>query len=530
MASSKTKHEESLRQHRQMVALRQAATSFLGGGESRGQLPVELSVSENGLLIRNPPAILWRLLQAPGYRLAAGEKGHMLFATGRPLYWTFRPHGVPLLDRMELPFPMVAVVEALLRTLSIPYSKHGNWSATHRRSVLAAARSEAVASQILREFFAGSSCSIIRGCERACSEIIVVDICRSFPHHNIAVCTATKASARKLRQVLADHGLRFRLRHVGDECAPAGEILIGTSAKLHAGISERSLVLFHGIASIRGRFAREAYQWSGNAAKVLVVEHHAQQSPQEFSVSRAWFGGRELKVPAAGQQVRPVQIAPVRVATRPESTSYGGSLAGVLAEFWHNGPRNRLLAQLAECIAGLRSVRSRFSEFVSSFCTNSTKMRVVVLVQSPEHAAALADRLSEWPIVTGEFVELGQLRRQWSTVLRERMTDDTTARLLIATFAAAGRIDWSSTDVVLRADGGAGLPPITDAALATSRLHPAPLVLVDVHDCAYPAGRERFQMRQEAYADRDWFQLGADPVFERMSRFVWSLFDRETRS
>jgi hypothetical protein len=77
----------------------------------------------------------------------------------------------------------------------------------------------------------------------------------------------------------------------------------------------------------------------------------------------------------------------------------------------------------------------------------------------------------------------------------------------------------SEVDVIVRADGGTGLPPIAPRQLI-ARPDAPPLALIDLDDRHHPVPRRNARARRNAYATRGWFAPGADPVVARAARFL----------
>src|SRR5262245_10296919 len=91
----------------------------------------------------------------------------------------------------------------------------------------------------------------------------------------------------------------------------------------------------------------------------------------------------------------------------------------------------------------------------------------------------------------------------------------------VVTAAALPEVDLARVGVLVRADGGAGLPPLGPGQLVEPDEGPArPLLLIDLHDRHHPALRRQSRRRQDAYADRGWFAPGVEPVQARAERFL----------
>jgi len=91
----------------------------------------------------------------------------------------------------------------------------------------------------------------------------------------------------------------------------------------------------------------------------------------------------------------------------------------------------------------------------------------------------------------------------------------------IVTLAALAVADLAPVDVLVRADAGTGLPPLTPGQLAQPDGDDRSLLLVDVSDRHHPLLR-RARRREAAYRARGWFGSGVAPARGRVERFLAS--------
>jgi hypothetical protein len=190
---------------------------------------------------------------------------------------------------------------------------------------------------------------------------------------------------------------------------------------------------------------------------------------------------------------------------------------------WHNGLRNRKVAQLARAFAGGDHAElDRLLPGSRSLVPMVPPRDVLVLVENVEHALALAQRLPDWVLLTGpDLHEDGLTPEQVGRL--HTMPDPFRADPLhaVATTAALADMDVAQVDVLVRADGGTNLPPVTDEMLAEPAEGPErPLLLVDMVDRQHPVLRRRSRSRQQAYEERGWFAAGIDTVQARVEHFL----------
>jgi hypothetical protein len=154
---------------------------------------------------------------------------------------------------------------------------------------------------------------------------------------------------------------------------------------------------------------------------------------------------------------------------------------------WRNEPRNRAIALEAQ--------------------RRATTQSVVVLVENVEHGQALQRALPHWPLL--------------ALPPGPTVVDPGPGTGRIVTFAAGPRLELAGVEVLLRADGGVGLPPIAERQLLEDHGSDGrSLLLLDADDRHHADLRPACRSRQRAYAAADWFAPGADPANERVTRFL----------
>lgn len=226
------------------------------------------------------------------------------------------------------------------------------------------------------------------------------------------------------------------------------------------------------------------------------------------------FGPETLHLPGPDRVLRRVRTAtcPLRAAVDPETltTSY----AALQALFGHP-VRNRLVARLARAVA--EKDDRRLARFLPGW-TGSIKVRkdgVVLLAGSVDHALKLGRLLPDWPIITGRYLiqdGLGNADRARLADVPRRLL----GRPVIATPAGVERVPCS---VLVRADAGTGLPPLSAGGLECAAGEDRPLLIVDVEDRSHPLLRRRTRKRQAAYRAAGWYPAGT-PIPDVLDRFL----------
>jgi hypothetical protein len=173
---------------------------------------------------------------------------------------------------------------------------------------------------------------------------------------------------------------------------------------------------------------------------------------------------------------------------------------------WANPVRNRRVARLAKALAagdgpGLAAEHPT----IAAWAAGVDISRVIVLVEGIEHALALADRLPGWGLLAGPHVATAGLSARHRHILEGRIrAGDVQPRRAIATLAGLAATDVERTGVIVRADGGVGIPGALESGLAMPYPAGRPLLLVDLDDRHHPELRRRSRARRAAYLDRGW--------------------------
>lgn len=174
---------------------------------------------------------------------------------------------------------------------------------------------------------------------------------------------------------------------------------------------------------------------------------------------------------------------------------------------WRNHVRHRKLAAIARAEA--------------------TKGRhVLVLVASPEQAAAIAQYLPDWAVRLSERADVASFGKKLAQQLKHASAQARGPRL-IATLSSAipvhgdrNSLSVGDFDVVIRASGGQGLIPLLSAEPGVSSVIGQRVKLIDCDDRFHPVLRKDARRRAREYAEASWFAAETDPVVERAKLFV----------
>jgi hypothetical protein len=248
-----------------------------------------------------------------------------------------------------------------------------------------------------------------------------------------------------------------------------------------------------------------------------LLERGSRHAPRDADDLLATFGPYTVTVPAHGLVERPVVVTWQEVRGGPPLDRRLDGVELLRRGLWRNPFFQRRAAGLARDLAasGPGQVGRLLPDIVGGFAPGP-RPSVVLLVETLEHALALGDRLPDWTILTGPEVECNDLSEEQRARLRAERPRDAGPLRAIATPRGLGTGAADAPDILIRADGGVGLPDRLatgwsaryDAAIAKGRATDAqgrrPLVLVDFVDLRHPALTERAETRRRAYAERGW--------------------------
>jgi hypothetical protein len=184
---------------------------------------------------------------------------------------------------------------------------------------------------------------------------------------------------------------------------------------------------------------------------------------------------------------------------------------------WHNGERNDAIARIAGALADGDESRLRgYGLFVDtpSFDKGpARRLRVVLLVESPEHGRELAARLPGWRVLTD--VQAVAAGRAASAGPEERadVPDEPDSPVgTIVTVARPRRLRRLGADIVVRADG---TPWPLDLPGLGDRPRRGGLAIVDMVDHCDPVAQDASRKRVAGYTGRGWAVVGGPASIRR---------------
>jgi len=233
-------------------------------------------------------------------------------------------------------------------------------------------------------------------------------------------------------------------------------------------------------------------------------------APQQRALLLALFGTEAVHVPQHGHHPLPVDVAFTRLEGGQRPPHHRADFLLKRLGLWQHHLRNRRLARLFELLAS-RARRERWlvtHQFAELYSHVRERMggRVGLLVEGLEHGLALAELLPCVPLVAGAATWTEGLSGEQLQALKLAKGPRKTTAPVIVTYS--GLKDAGTFDILVRADGGTGLPPLPVPWLAVPNGHDRRLLLVDADDRHHPVLRRWSRERRLAYRAAGWTVAG----------------------
>lgn len=357
---------------------------------------------------------------------------------------------------------------------------------------------------------------------------LIAQVALAWPKQKIAAIATRIDEGRQIRDRLRGYGISAVAVNSDNAPPEVGTVAVCTPvglAHLPVQVEWLNIVIVLDAEEITSKVGMECIAHAARARLFGLLEAEVRPAPLERDFMTSLFGFQELLIPRHGHRQRGVQVLRYPIRGGPRLPTNLDIVTAKRLGLWHHALRNRKIAQMASAFRENRmdSIAKMFGHRASSL-ESSPRDGVVVLVENIELALAIGRRLPDWPILTGlEICKDGLTVEQVKKLRAVCPFGEPNPLYAIMTAASLGALDLSAIDVLVRADGGVGLPPLYQQALAEPATNaPRPLLLLDLYDHHHPLLRRWSRWRQEAYAERDWFAPGVDPVQARIEQFLAS--------
>ena len=351
---------------------------------------------------------------------------------------------------------------------------------------------------------------------------LIAELNAAFPTARTVILGAHRNDLQRLDrdlQRLAAPAQLYVGRHAG---APTARIVLTTFiAAADAELAQADLVILVD--------ADEAVQQRAQAALVTtdarfrlfgILAADRILAPYSRDVVIATFGPEVLNIPRHGFTLGKVSVAWCNVQT-PKVAVDADPLELRRRGYWQHPTRNRRLANLAQAVFERDCMLLRPYPDVARWLRSATvpPSCIAVLVDTVEHAVALAEQLPGWPIAAGEHPCLHGLPARKRRLLAERRAMWFGQHQIVTSSAAQElRI---LPDVIVWAGGGPQCPALPDHWLQRRTGDNSQVLLVDCVDRHHRQLARWSRRRKLSYINADRFDVGITPATGRVIRFLW---------
>jgi hypothetical protein len=361
---------------------------------------------------------------------------------------------------------------------------------------------------------------------------LVAQVAQAWPEARLAVAAARVADVLALHRQLRLRGVAavpLTGRH-----RPPGPHRVMVTTYTYSGlgwaeVEHLDFVVALDAAEMTSQVGRDCLALAHRARLFGVLDHDALLAPRDADLVRELFGFHQLIIPQHGHRERPVIVARHRIVGGRRLPDGLALLDLKRQGLWHHAMRNRRLARLAQLLRTQdhRQLYKRYRP-VAAALAGRPVTGVLVLVENVEHALALANLLPGWRLATAAVWAGGLTVHQEAQLQPDATSVPTPIAHLIATTAALDRASLGAVDVVLRADGGSGLPPLPRRLLESQEASPRPLLVIDCQNQHHRLLERWSRDRQQAYRQRGWYSAGTNPVDAEVERFLATRTTRRT--
>lgn len=251
-----------------------------------------------------------------------------------------------------------------------------------------------------------------------------------------------------------------------------------------------------------------------------ISESDRHPAPSEIDAAFTVFGPERIELGTPEFSRRETHVS--WVATPPPSSSVTSTdIQFAKRCYWRHERRNRRICQLASALRAGRMIDPvRFRDISMVYGPGEfSPPSVTILVDRPLHAAALSDRLPEWPVIINDAALEGlkgsfrnrvrRLRKQWSG-----------GEFQIVLADSVGQFRGEVSDVILWTGGGTSIDAIPRAWQTSWRASERPLLIVDFLDAHNVDARRLAGQRRRAYWHRDIYPVGVSSAQGRLAMFL----------
>jgi len=351
---------------------------------------------------------------------------------------------------------------------------------------------------------------------------LLLRIINAYPLVRLVVLAERTPELRDLAATLQESGvdaLIFDHRNRNQDIPERRGVpvpVLATLGGIPVDFEHARLVIFLRATDAISKRAEVARSSAIRARMFGVVERGKRLTQSEQDQVISVFGHDLFRYRADGRRFAGIDVVHHAVHGCAAVADQLGPVALKRQTLWRNPVRNRLINRLARAIVDGNVGGLRLPD-LAVYRGQREQARVAVLVENVEHALQLARRLHGWQILVAQATTDVGLQAWERALLTERRSLQAANR--IVTFAAAEHLRLDEVDVVLRADGLPGLPPLDTAVI--SNCNSKRILLVDLEDRrCHRLLHQWSRSRRAAYQEADWFAPGMNPARGRLARFL----------
>jgi hypothetical protein len=346
--------------------------------------------------------------------------------------------------------------------------------------------------------------------------ILIAQIVLAWPKAKIVVVATRVSEAidlrRKLRELLGKVTLFTGNHHP----AQGSRVVVATPNRLGDGaiaIEKRDIYITTNPEQIISSPSSDCNQAYPEGIKHLrrarlygLLADETSVAPWQQSWMTALFGIDRVHIPCHGHHDLPVDVIFSRIhgGERPQSNKVDVVLKR--RGIWHHHLRNRRVCALFQALARKKIdvLEEKFAEIAAHLHGRSWK-RVGLLVESVEHGLVLARQMPDVPLIAGSNVWTEGLSTE-DLQLIEKGREKCKKRRAIVTME--GLACAANFDVIVRADGGTGLPALPEQYQMVANGEDTRLLLIDFKDEHHPVLAKWSRQRRKAYVASGWHVAG----------------------
>ncbi len=365
---------------------------------------------------------------------------------------------------------------------------------------------------------------------------LIVQAALAWPSLTVVAVVARIDEARRLRRNLLRHVPNVVAISSHDSVADerVGRVVVTTFNGLgHPGVEfeKRDIVIVSNAVEASRSGPLSVLGHARRARMYGLIPLDQQMAPEDSDAIRLLFGFTESTIPKHGMTVPEVIVVKCAVrGGRPLPSKISATNLKRQA-IWQNPLRNRRIARIARHLRDNTGELFQREPAMAQALNRRTDLAVLVLVENLEHGEALARQLPGWPLVAAG--------KPWiiATAMGAELAPfpgvmvGTEIKNAIATFDGARADLLGKWDVIIRADGGVGMPECPRPGqsnivyginnLAQScPFQDRQLVLIDFDDRHHPVLRRWSRQRWAAYRREGWFAPGVSPEQGRVEQFL----------